>query len=782
MDASGHGPEAPGSDAGSSAPPAMPSASAPEPPGPPRASQGNPGGAGDPPPGDAQGSRADAPEPQKPSNAQRGASETLTTISTLALTTAVVTTVSHLKTAYTLVIVGIGVAALLIASNPGDIRHRVSRAWHLPRPRARRQRGQRRQRRQRRLPTAPAGKDAKRPRRAGANRWLAAGVATATALAFLVGYWVIGKGFAHGLLTGICGLLGVVLAGALTLAWSRRHRAPGWVSWLRPWRNCTLAVCVSAVGLSAGGALGHAGHQPGPAPAASCPSPTELRVLASTEILGPLQTAITEFEQDERTVLHTSCYAIDIWAYAAANDKAADKGIAADEGIADGWNLADGPRPDIWIPASTEELPTRKPGAGQPILDPHGSIASSPIVIAVPCSLVTPALRESAEDATLATLYQAVSADHLALQVPNPRLSETGRLGVADLYPARTSVKQTSFPPDSDSLLGQAAATGRSAYLASAAAVFANNHGDLTSTCPSQPAAQQLLTTFSPVDGSVLDFPFATVTWPGVSVPPARAAAERNFLHWLTGKAGQKALQGNGLGPAGVAANLPPEADVSAAVYGFTQIQPSARILIAIDDSGPMQFYLGQIAQAVDSVLGPRAQGGNLSGRDSFGIWTFPGPGADTERVPVPLKPNTPAQRALVQGAVTAITAHGHSAEFDLVYDAALALNRDAPSGSASSIVLLTDGDSQQTDRNGHKIGDITTLLSGLTPGNLPIKLYVIGFGPAGCAETPSGLAADSLNALAKAGGTVCVAEQSGSLQKLLAQDISTLSTGGVRS
>jgi hypothetical protein len=750
----------------------MPSASAPERPGPPPASQGNPGGAGDPPTGDARGSTADAPEPQKPPNAQRGASETLTTISTLALTTAVVTTVSHLNTAYTLVIVGIGVAALLIASNPGDVRHRVSRAWHLPRPRARGQRGQRR------LPAAPAGKDAKRPGRASANRWLAAGVATATALAFLVGYWVIGKGFADGLLTGICGLLGVVLAGALTLAWSRRHRAPGWVSWLRTWRNCTLAVCVSAVGLSAGGALGHAGHQPGPAPAASCPSPTELRVLASTEILGPLQTAITEFEQDERTVLHTSCYAIDIWAYAAANDKAADKGIAADEGIADGWNLADGPRPDIWIPASTEELPTGKPGAGQPILEPHGSIASSPIVVAVPSSLVTPALRESAADAPLATLYHAVSAGR-ALQVPNPRLSETGRLGVADLYPARTSVKQTSFPPDSDSLLCQAAPTTRSVYLASAAAVFANNHGDLTSTCPSQPAAQQQLTAFSPVDGSVLDFPFTTVTWPGVSVPRARAAAEQDFLHWLVSKAGQKALQGNGLGPAGVEANLPPPADVSQAVSGFTNIQPSARILVAIDDSGPMQFYLGQIAQAVDSVLGPRAQGGNLSGRDSFGIWTFPGHGTATPQALVPLEPDTPAQRALVQGAVAAITAYGHSAEFDLVYDAALALNRDAPSGSASSIVLLTDGDSQQTDPLGNNIGNITTLLSGLTPGNLPIKLFVIGFGPAGCMETPSGLASDSLHALAKAGGGRCGGFQSGSLQTQLAQVISALSTGG---
>jgi hypothetical protein len=93
--------------------------------------------------------------------------------------------------------------------------------------------------------------------------------------------------------------------------------------------------------------------------------------------------------------------------------------------------------------------------------------------------------------------------------------------------------------------------------------------------------------------------------------------------------------------------------------------------------------------------------------------------------------------------------------------------------------VLLTDGDSQRADSGGNDMATITNLLNAQKPGGLPIKVYVIAFGPSGCAETPSGLSGDSLNALAKAGGGACANAVSGSLQQQLAQDLSALSTGG---
>jgi hypothetical protein len=565
---------------------------------------------------------------------------------------------------------------------------------------------------------------------------------------------------------------------------ARRLRgARGWLSWLRAWRNGVLAIGLSAIGLSSGATLGYAQLLPGPVPAAACPPPTELRVLAASEVLGPLQAAITDYEQDERARFAVPCYAVDITAYAAGNDK------AADDGITGGWNLADGPRPDVWVPASTEEKPVRTSPADDPLLTTLGSIASSPVVVALPSELAvaTPGLRQYERNHSLSDIYEAIKGT-FTLQVPNPRLSETARLGIADLYPALSQAEQAqigdsvSFPTDSGNLLCQSAPAKPTAYLVSAVTVQASNRGDLgASACPAQQAAQPQLTEFTPANGNgvVLDFPYTTVTWQGIRPSPAKAAAEKDFFHWLIGPAGEQALAGAGLNRPGLAPSLPSPGDIDAAVSGLTRAQPSARILIAIDDSTPMQPYLGQIAQATDALLGPNGQGGNLSSRDSFGIWAFPGPGSVIDKAAVPLATESAAQRGRVPAAVAAIAAHGHSAEFDLVYDAALSLNSQPPPGSASSLILLTDGDNQSIDAGHKDMIAITNQLNAEKPGGLPIKVYVIAFGPAGCAETPSGLSGDSLNALAKAGGGACADAASGSLRQQLAQDLSALSTGG---
>jgi hypothetical protein len=614
-------------------------------------------------------------------------------------------------------------------------------------------------------------------------------VALAMSVTFAYGFWVIGNGFAHSSVLGIWGLVSVVVVLAAVMLLARRLRgapdwlrsAPDWLAWLRAWRNGVLAIGVSAIGLSSGATLGYAQLLPDPVPAAPCPAPTELRVLAASEVLGPLQAAITKYEQDERSRFASSCYAVDITAYAAGNDK------AANDGIVGGWNLADGPRPDVWVAASTEELPVKTSPVDNPVLGRPRSIATSPVVVAVPSGLITPALAQYEENQALSDIYEAIKGS-FTLQVPNPRLSETARLGIADLYPALSQAEQAqigdsvSFPTDSGNLLCQSAPSKPTAYLVSEVTVRQNNDGDLgASACPGQQAAQEHLTAFTPPNGNgvVLDFPYTTVSWHGARPSAAKTHAEQDFYNWLTSPAGQQALTSQGLNSPGPEASLPSPDAVDAAVSGFTKVQPSARILIAIDDSTPMRPYLGQIAQATDALLGPSGQGGNLSGRDSFGIWAFPGPGSATEKTAVPLGPQSAAQRGRVPPAVAAIAAHGHSAEFDLVYDAAISLSSQAPAGSASSLVILTDGDNQPTDAGGKDMAAITNLLAAQRPGSLPIKVYVIAFGPAGCAETPSGLSGDSLNALAKAGGGTCANAASGSLQQQLAQDISALSTGG---
>jgi Ca-activated chloride channel homolog len=609
--------------------------------------------------------------------------------------------------------------------------------------------------------------------------------------AYLVGYWIIGNGFAHGVWPGLGSLLGTLILIAIGVTQYRRHRT---LAWLQSGTRATLAAAVSVLGRSTCATLGAGALAPVAAAAPMCPAPTELRVLTSQEDLGAVQAAITAFERGEPAYLHQACYAVDLTAYAAPTDAAADTGLAG------GWDLAtDGPRPDIWIPASTAEVTRaqQNAGPGAPSLDAPRSIGSSPVVVAVPSALVTRSLSGKERGASWAGLYRALSADGIGLQVPNPRLSETALLGIAGLYPGLSAAQERqieapgSFPPDSENLLCAAAQAaeqappdgqGRrpTAYLVSAAALTTSNNDQLTvGACSTLTQPPSALTAFYPAGAAVLDFPFTTVTWGGGS--PAgnlRGRYEEDFYRWLTSRAGGAALAGGWLMPP---ASISPPSNTDAALSSFTQAQAPAHILIAIDDSGPMQPYLPQIAAAVNADLGPSAAG-YVGGRDSFGLWEFPGPKSGTYAQLVPFGQATPAQRAMVPAGASGLTGHAHSAEFDLLSQAAWFLNARQPtnSGSISSVVLLTDGDGYQpADPDGNSFGSVTGLLSHLTPGGSRIRVFIIAFGPAGCAQSASGDAGQSLAALANKADGTCLEANGADPRQLLGQVISQLSAGG---
>jgi Bacterial extracellular solute-binding protein len=669
----------------------------------------------------------------------------------------------------------------------------------------------RRERRAARRATAPGGPDPaparppdEKPVGRQVSRLILGGVLAAvsvTVIMFLIGFWVIGGGFARGPLPGAGGLLGIALVGAALTWWvlRGRERAPGaqnsprWRKFssararLRSWassrRNSALLACAVALGLATGGGLG-ATDLASPAVAATCPPPAELRVLASSEILGALQAAIPVFEQDERTELSQPCYAVDLTAYAAPTDTAADNGLAS------GWNLAaDGPHPDIWIPASSAEVAKAVQGASAPVLRVLGSVASSPIVVAVPSALAGRSLKASAHGISLGGLYQALSAAGIDLRVPSPLLSETGLLGVTGLYQALagsgTAAQRIEhaggLQSDTDggstlcaaaqaalSSAQQRATSQQAAYLVSEAAMTASNANRLTApACAMLPAAPPALTAFYPADGTSLDFPFTTVTWGGgpSSAAPgpadgttARAGDVRALYTWLRSQAGLRVLAAQGLRKP-QATRLPSPAATAAALTEFTQGQPPAHVLIAIDDSGPMRPYLTQIASDVNEVLGPQAPGGSAGDQNSFAIWEFPGAHGDTSKVLVPYGAATRAQRGRVPGGLADLTAQGHSAQFNMLAQAVPYLVRAAGSQSVSTVVMFTDGDSYSpTDPGGsfHSFSNVTELYRVAMPGGAPLRVFVIAFGPPGCGESASGQAAQSLTALAAATGGTC--------------------------
>jgi hypothetical protein len=146
----------------------------------------------------------------------------------------------------------------------------------------------------------------------------------------------------------------------------------------------------------------------------------------------------------------------------------------------------------------------------------------------------------------------------------------------------------------------------------------------------------------------------------------------------------------------------------------------------------------------------------------------------------VPFGNGTDSQRDTVSASTSRLSAHAHSAEFDLVTDVARAMfNSSATSAEAkSSVLLLTDGYgySDGLDPDHNTLVSVENLLHPLGATQSPVRVFVIAFGSPGCKQAPPGSPHDTLAALATANGGTCV--EASDLGQQLGQLVSELSVG----
>ena len=660
-------------------------------------------------------------------------------------------------------------------------------------------------------------------------------------LAALVGIsYGVGREFARGALPGLVSTLiavAVVVAvrplWQLLRPWARRLRQlrPDWP--LRPRRRgghdraaaangrdgakgrgvypsarVVMACVLMAAAVITGAELGLTVR------AAACPAPVELRVLTSQEDLAAIQAAIPAFEQAEPRYVGSPCFAVQLTAYAPYDAPDAMQMATAFDS---GWNSdalsSIGPEPDIWIPDSTAEvdavrsaLPSGGPALGQP-----RSIGYSPVVVAIPDQLVAAdSLDGLAQGQSWGTLYTDFTHLGIRLALPNPGLSETGLFEIAALYgaidpSARRHIEASgNFPLDSQSLLceasqakGQPGEAAHTAYLVSEAAMADYNysiHDPAEDVCPT-PGTVQPLRAFYPTGTATLDFPFTTVNWGG-NQDQQRRRYEDDFYHYLTDPAGGSVLAGQGLRPPdcgtegtiatqyGIAEfdsscedpQTPSAATTTSALNDFNHALPNANILIGIDDSGPMKPDLAQVTSAVEAVFGQSNP--PVGSGDHFGIWELPGSGGTTDAPLVNFEPVTPANLHQVGEQLTGITAHSHSADYDMLIGAAHHVLYAQPpvlpgagTPPVDSVVLLTDGDGYSGhDLDGGTPARVQTLFTSPPFGESRIALYIIAFGPAGCTPT-------FLN-LAEATHGGCYPADGGDPRQLLQQALDQI-TGG---
>lgn len=619
----------------------------------------------------------------------------------------------------------------------------------------------------------------------------AAAVGALAAGGFAPGYLIIGYGLARGPLGGAAGLvvtLALVAAVAAGIRWWQGSWPAGYLFRARS----VVAFCVAAASLSAGATLGRSVLAP------PCAVAAELPVLTSAEDLSAVQAAIPGFEKYEPAQLGTSCYVVHLTAYAAPSDSAASAGLAS------GWNsadlAADGPRPVIWIPSSSAEIPQ---GLGRVPrrLTLLGSIGSSPLVVAVPDALIRgTALAHMSRHLSWTRLYAGLTGAHIGLALPNPVLSAAAGLEIAALYPQLDLAKERkiessgSFPADGGSLLceaaqaagpGTAAPPQRTADLVSDAAVIRSEPGSLANEgCAASSPPQ--LTAFYPSGTTALDFPFTIVNWGGS--PAAARSQDRyatDFYHWLVDStAARKKLLRQGLGRPRPATSPPTstqEAAVSSALNQFRRAQAPAHILIGIDASGPMSRYLPQIAAAVDAEVGP--DGAHLGRADSIGIWELAGPSGLAFQTLLPFGP-AGAPGVLgprVRADIGVPAGKGHSRNYDVLMGAAHKLYHQptADPMPINSVVLFTDGDIYaRADPGGNSSETVTTYFRTPLPHQTRIRLFILAFGPVGCAELAAPSARQTLGALALATGGTCQPVGGSDARPALAQVFARISTG----
>ncbi|MCU7724983.1 substrate-binding and VWA domain-containing protein [Actinoplanes sp. KI2] len=490
----------------------------------------------------------------------------------------------------------------------------------------------------------------------------------------------------------------------------------------------------------------------------SCATTERLRVAAAPEVAPAVTAAAATWSKDAK--VGNACVAVDV----SAADPAA---MAAAVGTRHGVNLGTLGKNvtadvDVWIPDSSTWL--LRIAAEAPGFTPEsfGSIAESPIVLAVPETTAT-ALGWPARTPGLTDLAKKLATDKsVRPAIVDPARDATGLSGLLALAGAAgtdasaTTLKvgimralssnSSSIRSDMLQKFPQAAdAVGTSVGLAplSEADVIAYNRN--------QPAIG-LAALYAKPTAVVLDYPFAVM--PGVD--PQKADVAKALRGALTtsayknglakaGVRGADGTEGTGFAaPKSAPATVPPPAaqnpaTVSAAIGqllgSWTAITQPGRMLAVFDVSASMNAKVptaGGITRAEVTRAVARQGLALLDDRWSVGNWTFSTNMVGTR----PWKENLPistvaAHRQDIANAIEKITpkAGGDTGLYDTALAAYQAVQHGWQAGVSNSVVIYTDG--KNDNPGGLTIDQLVDKMTKLRDPKRPIRMIIIGMGTA---------------------------------------------------
>jgi hypothetical protein len=422
-------------------------------------------------------------------------------------------------------------------------------------------------------------------------------------------------------------------------------------------------------------------------------------------------------------------------------------------GVLAALTRTDGRPPDVWIPSSS--LWVEHARAVRPVeATEHGSIASSPLVLALPRAV---AEGLPADDGGLEwdDLVRAVSAGSVVFQLADPETSPatTGLLLALDTFAETAPGGRAAL---TGVLLSAQTVTGPASGLEAVSLLDSSPNGAVP--VPEQAVwahqgrdgAVPVVAAYSGSAGTPFDYPFVVL-----GTDRRVAATAERVLAALRGAAGQDRLRaagfrgtdGNGAGlteARGVdgsrpsTAAVPTSADVERMRYILDAVHRDARLLAVLDVSGSMAGPAFGQESATRLDVATRAAAAGLAlypDTAQVGLWSFSQDLTATtdyqELVPLsPLTGSTAGGRNAVAQAVTGLqpVPGGGTALYDTTLAAVRAVRATFDPTRVNAVVLFSDG--EDTDDNGIGLDALlATLRAEAAPGQ-PVPVFTIAYGP----------------------------------------------------
>jgi hypothetical protein len=460
----------------------------------------------------------------------------------------------------------------------------------------------------------------------------------------------------------------------------------------------------------------------------ACPAPERLVVVADTSIAPALGQIADAFDESAEVCVET-----EVRAQAAADTAA----IVAVGGLdADVWV----PDSSVWV--SRVAATAGSLGQSAPELDVRASVASSPVVFAVP------AARADELVADEPVSWNRVLAGALPALLPDPEASAASLAGLFALrghapgddpraFAGAMIELGKSIPASADAAFGSLAALPTTSVAITSEAQLAGYNLD----DPAEPLAAAY-----PSDGTVaLDYPFLALPRADGESAPAdlvdrfeRTVREAAVaLH----AAGFRDADGGGeLKIAGVSATAPP---AEPALDGAAQLDIlrtwgvltlRSRMLAVIDVSGSMEEPAGEGLRRID-VFQQAAAGalGKFSGEVELGVWAFStlrnGTQDWEDLAPIAPLADT-AHTAAIHEIIGSLPARlgGATGLYDSTLAAVHRVRESYEPDKVNSVLLITDG--RNEDADGITLDALLAELTAAQDPARPVPVIMIGFGP----------------------------------------------------